>query len=89
MSKVDIGAILGVVKTVVSSEAGQSYVCGTYFDGMPCSISIGEAWHDGYISPKDRLRWAEEQNKKVKEKRKQRKKQKKKAKKANIQDVTN
>lgn len=75
MGKIDIDAAIGVVETIISSAAGQKFICGTYSNGKPRSVV--DAWRDEVISPKDRERWEKEKRKKKKKRKKRRKEQEK------------
>lgn len=74
MAGINIGSILDVAETILSSTNGQQFLCGTYSDGRPRSVV--DAWRDEIISPKDRERWEKKKKKKKKKAKKDKKKKK-------------
>lgn len=85
---IDIASIAKVLSSVVTSEKGQSFICGTYSDGEPRSVI--DAVRDEYISPGDRARWDKKKRKKKKQQEKHKKssgKKKKHKKKKSDQEI--
>ena len=71
MGNFDLSKIASIVSDTLLSERGQKFICGTYSNGKPRSVT--DALRDEYISPKDRAYWEKKKKKKKKSKKKKKK----------------